>query len=92
MKLICLMTSALFLLATQAYAGTFEDAFVAKYPSAAGAKFQSAFPGFWAVIKGNEILYVKDDLSIQNAQVIDLKTKVSAEQIEANLASLKDAK
>ncbi|VVD30926.1 DsbC family protein [Paraburkholderia dioscoreae] len=60
-----------------AHAGFSED-LVKRFPAAQGAKIEKAFPGFYSVVKGNEIFFVRDDLSILiSGNVIDLKKNVS---------------
>jgi thiol:disulfide interchange protein DsbC len=49
-----------------------------KFPATVGAKFAPAFPGFWSIVKGNEILFVREDLSVLiPGDVIDLQTNHS---------------
>lgn len=49
-----------------------------KFPAVAGAKIEPAFPGFYSVVKGEEILFVREDLSVLiTGDVIDLKTNRS---------------
>lgn len=44
-----------------------------KFPGIANSKIEPAFPGFYAVIRGPEVVFVKEDLSIMiNGDVIDL--------------------
>ena len=49
-----------------------------KFPATAGAKIEPAFPGFWSIVKGTEVLFVRDDMSVLiPGDVIDLKTNQS---------------
>lgn len=44
-----------------------------KFPTTAGAKVKPAFAGFYSVVKGSEVLFISDDLSILiNGEVVDL--------------------
>lgn len=73
-KLIC---SMLVLTASAAHAD-FKSDLVARFPSIAGSKIEPAFDGFWSVVKGGEVVYVRDDLSIMfNGDVIDLQNNKS---------------
>ncbi len=77
-----------------AHAG-FEEDLIQRFPIAQGAKIEKAFPGFYSVAKGGEVVFVRDDLSILiNGDVIDLKENKSiATQIrEANKPKLDVAK
>lgn len=50
----------------------------AKFPATSGAKIEKSFPGFYSVVKGNEVVFVRDDLSIMiNGDVIDLNVQRS---------------
>ncbi|UVA77155.1 thiol:disulfide interchange protein [Pandoraea aquatica] len=63
--------------ALSSHAGFKED-FVKKFPAAQGAKIERAFPGFYSVVKGGEIYFVRDDMSILIAgNVVDLKNNRS---------------
>ena len=54
-----------------------------KFPATVGSKIESAFPGFWAVVKGTEVLFIRDDLSVLiPGDVVDLRTNLS---LAANL-------
>lgn len=69
----------------------FEEDLVQRFPVAQGAKIEKAFPGFYSVVKGGDVVFVRDDLSILiNGDVIDLKENKSiASQIrEANKPKL----
>lgn len=56
----------------------FVDRVIQRFPAMAGAKIEPAFAGFWSVVKGNEVLFVRDDLSVLVAgEVIDLKSNQS---------------
>ncbi|PRZ44854.1 thiol:disulfide interchange protein DsbC [Paraburkholderia fungorum] len=60
--------------AAVAHAG-FPEELVKRYPAAQGAKIQQAFPGFWSVVKGGDVFFVRDDMSIiVTGNVIDLRT------------------
>ena len=49
-----------------------------KFPATTGAKIEPAFPGFWSVIKGGEVLFIRDDMSILiPGDVVDLRTNQS---------------
>ena len=51
----------------------FAQDLTAKFPNAAGAKVEKAFADFYSVVKGNEVVFVREDLSILiNGDVIDL--------------------
>jgi thiol:disulfide interchange protein DsbC len=57
---------------------SFPDDLVKRFPAAQGAKIEPAFPGFWSVVKGSEIFFVRDDMSILiSGNVIDLKSNHS---------------
>lgn len=46
---------------------------VERFPNVAGGKIERAFPGFWSVTKGSEVVFIRDDLSILiNGEVVDL--------------------
>jgi len=50
----------------------------ARFPATQGAKVQPAFPGFYSVVKGSDVVFVRDDLSILiNGDVTDLRAQVS---------------
>jgi thiol:disulfide interchange protein DsbC len=62
---------------TSVHAG-FKDDLNEKFPSTRGAIVEPAFAGFHAVIRGGEVVFVRDDLSIMiNGDVLDLKTQTS---------------
>jgi thiol:disulfide interchange protein DsbC len=72
---------------TESAGSSFPAEFVKRFPAAGGAKFVRAFPGFWAVVKGGEVFFVRDDLSILiTGNVIDLPThhSISSEILQAN--------
>jgi len=49
-----------------------------KFPTTAGAKVKPAFPGFYSVVKGSEVLFINDELSILiNGEVVDLSANKS---------------
>lgn len=57
------------------------DELVKRFPAAQGAKIHPAFPGFWSVVKGSEVFFVRDDLSVLiSGNVIDLRTKQNLTQ------------
>ncbi len=69
----------------------FKEAFLKKFPAAEGAKIEKAFPGFHSVVKGSEIYFVRDDMSILIAgNVVDLKTNRSLTSVLQ--AQVEDAK
>jgi thiol:disulfide interchange protein DsbC len=73
----------------------FEEDLIQRFPVAQGAKIEKVFPGFYSVVKGGEVVFVRDDLSILiNGDVIDLKENKSiATQLrEANKPKLDVAK
>jgi thiol:disulfide interchange protein DsbC len=73
-----------------AHAG-FEEDLIQRFPVAQGAKIEKAFPGFYSVVKGGEVVFVRDDLSILiNGDVIDLKENksIAAQIREANKPKL----
>ncbi|MDN4571857.1 thiol:disulfide interchange protein [Pandoraea cepalis] len=56
----------------------FKEEFTKKFPAAQGAQIERAFPGFYSVVKGSEIYFVRDDMSILIAgNVVDLKSNRS---------------
>ncbi|MCX4151045.1 MULTISPECIES: DsbC family protein [Paraburkholderia] len=56
----------------------FQADLVKRFPATEGAKVAPAFPGFWSVLKGGEVFFVNDDLSILiPGDVINLKTRHS---------------
>ncbi|MCA8480100.1 DsbC family protein [Burkholderia multivorans] len=67
-------------IATLAHAG-FPEELTKRFPAAQGAKIERAFPGFWSVAKGNEVFFVRDDLSILiSGEVVDLNQHRSLTQ------------
>lgn len=73
----------------------FIDDLVKRFPVAEGAKIEKAFPGFYSVVKGGEVVFVRDDLSIMiNGDVMDLKENKSltAQLREANKPRMEVAK
>jgi thiol:disulfide interchange protein DsbC len=49
-----------------------------RFPATVGAKFEPAFAGFWSIVKGTEVLFVREDLSVLiPGDVIDLRTNQS---------------
>jgi len=69
---------ALGLLCTvQAHADFLQDLH-AKYPQTRDAVVEKAFGNFYAIVNGNEIVYINEDLSILiNGDVVELKTNRS---------------
>lgn len=57
-----------------------------KFPATVGSKIEPAFPGFWSVVKGAEVLFIRDDLSVLiPGDVVDLRTNQSlASKIRAD--------
>jgi len=56
----------------------FQERLIAKFPTAEGAKIEKAFPGFWSVVKNNEVLYFNEDLTMMiNGDVINLTNNQS---------------
>ncbi len=75
LKNLCILALVLFSMPTHA---DFAQDLVAKFPGTAGAKIAPAFPGFFSVVKGGEVLFVRDDLSVLiNGEVMDLVAKQS---------------
>ena len=69
-KIIFLLASITTTLAAHA---DFAKDLVERFPSAESGKIEPAFPGFWSVTKGSEMVFIRDDLSILiNGEVIDL--------------------
>lgn len=69
----------------------FPQDLVERFPNAAGSKIEPAFPGFWSVAKGSEVVFIRDDLSVLiNGEVVDLTTNKSltAKLREANKPKL----
>ncbi|PTT93025.1 thiol:disulfide interchange protein [Pelomonas sp. HMWF004] len=61
-----------------AFADDFKDRLVKKFPQTADAKIAPAWPGFHSVVRGEEVLYFNEDLTIMVAgDVIDLKRNAS---------------
>jgi len=57
---------------------TFDEQLLRKYPSTQGSKTAPAFQGFHSVVKGSEVIFISDDLSILiKGDVIQLKDGVS---------------
>lgn len=58
---------------TQARAGFLQDLH-AKFPQTRDAVVKKSFGNFYAIVRGNEVIYINDDLSILiNGDVVDLK-------------------
>lgn len=69
-----LIAAALLPFAMLAHAEFAQDLAI-KFPGLVDAKIAPAFPGFYSVIRGSEVVYVKEDLSIMiNGDVVDLST------------------
>lgn len=71
----------------------FAQALHDRFPATVGAKIVPAFAGFYAIINGGDVIYVRDDLSILIAgEVMDLKSNRSLtakfRQVEVNLSEL----
>jgi thiol:disulfide interchange protein DsbC len=80
-----LFIALLFLCASSARADFLQDLYV-KYPAAKDAVVKKAFGNFYSVIRGNEVVFINDDLSILiNGDVVDLKANRSL------TATLRDA-
>lgn len=82
-----LLTFAAMTSAAPASGKEFEARLMQRFPAMAGAKIAPAFDGFWSVIKGSEVLFVREDLSVLIAgEVIDLRTNqsITASLREAN--------
>lgn len=70
-----------------AFAGTFEDEVLAKFPQSKGAKIEKSFENFYSVTKGSEVVFVSSDMKyLVSGQVIDLVTSKNLTQdlVEAN--------
>lgn len=83
------------LMACVAARADFIEDLVRRFPMAQGAKIEKAFPGFYSVVKGGEVIFVRDDLSILiNGDVVDLKENKSltAQIREASKPKLNVAK
>ena len=95
-----ILSACFTLLANVSYAD-FQGRLEEKYPTAVGAKVEKAFPGFWAVIKNGEVIFVNDDLTMMIiGDVIDLaknqsltaKLKAANQpKIDINALPIKDA-
>ncbi|AQH06145.1 thiol:disulfide interchange protein (plasmid) [Burkholderia sp. KK1] len=82
MRSISKLTAALVIAgyAALAHAG-FPEELVKRFPAAQGAKIQPSIPGFWSVVKGSEVFFVRDDFSVLiTGNVIDLRTKQNLTQ------------
>ena len=54
------------------------EKFPATTTATAGAKIEPSFPGFWSVIKGADVLFIRDDMSVLiPGDVVDLRTNQS---------------
>jgi len=82
------------LTATTAFAD-FPAKLLDKFPATQGAKIEKAWPGFYSVVKGTEIVFVSEDLTIMiNGDVIDLnkQTSITAELRRLNKPRLDTTK
>jgi len=82
---LCLFLASI--ITTLAAHADFAQDIIDRFPGAAGAKIERAFPGFWAVVKDNEVVFIRDDLSVLiNGEVVDLASNKSltAQFREAN--------
>ena len=63
----------------------FIDDLHAKFPATSGAKVEKAFGNFYSVTKGNEVIFVSDDLHyLINGDVVDLiKNKSITQELQA---------
>lgn len=76
--LIALFLTAALAFGSQNAHADFAAELAARFPAVAGAKVEPAFPGFYSVVKGDEVLFVRDDLSVLvTGDVIDLRTNRS---------------
>ena len=56
----------------------FREEIIKRFPSAAEAKIEKAFPGFYSIVKGSEVIFISQNFEILiNGDVIDLKEKMS---------------
>jgi thiol:disulfide interchange protein DsbC len=63
---------------SDANAAAFMQRVNAHFPATVGAKIEPAFPGFWSIVKGQEVLFIRDDLSVMvTGDVIDLGKNAS---------------
>lgn len=66
---------ATLLLASALAHADIEQDVAARFPAAAGAKVQPAFPGFYSVVKAGQVVFVNKELTIMiTGDVIDLAT------------------
>ncbi len=73
------------LLSSDKASSTFEDQLLTQFPSSVGSKIAPAFPGFHSVVKGTEIIFLSDDLSILiKGEVVQLK---DGKSLTASLAN-----
>lgn len=73
-----ILTTLVIACATQGAFADISAKLMEKFPATEGAKIEKAWPGFYAVIKGTEIVFVAEDLSIMiNGDVIDLNSQRS---------------
>ncbi len=95
-----LLTACLALLALGAHAD-FETELNQKYPATKGSKVQRAFDGFYSIVRGQDVVFIRDDFSVLiNGEVTDLKSQVSLSgmlrdankpKIDASLIDTKNA-
>src|SRR5437899_315894 len=77
------MALALAIGLTAAFAATpqtpdFQKSLNERFPATIGAKVEPAFPGFWSVVKGSEVFFIREDLSVLvRGDVVDLQTNQS---------------
>lgn len=65
-------------LADASQSTSFEKLLNERFPATVGAKIEPAFPGFWSVVKGSEVFFVREDLSVLiSGDVVDLQTNQS---------------
>ena len=73
---LCMLLASLS--ATWAAHADFAQDLLERFPNVAGGKVEKAFPGFWSVTKGSEVVFIRDDLSILiNGDVVDLANNKS---------------
>lgn len=77
-RTFAVLTALLVFSISVAFAGDFAERLAKKFPQTAEAKVSSAWPGFYSVVKGDEILYFSEDLTIMiSGDVIDLRRNAS---------------
>lgn len=76
-KINSVLTACLALLSFGAFAD-FETDLNQRFPATRGAKVQRAFEGFYSIVRGQDVVFIRDDFSILiNGEVTDLNTQVS---------------